>query len=481
MAGARSSRTQNLQEALTVALFIAVTDGVTNFDQGDDSVEVALSLISKQDTGLGWASATTSIEGVVDCTQVSYVPTLSGPTPNRLNELVNTLGFISPATFIVIFGVDQTYVVDGTPMKGRSISIPPGQAGNPFANHVALFYDMSLCGGAGMWVRKQGGGRVAVTPDVLLYHELSHSFYYVTTGTLGTEVQAKTDENDMRDVRGLHHCKVTSHAGGCGHPLIPCCIIASLSTGSPHSSEVNQFREFREHVLRRSEVGDDFFRTFHYHYYGFSPEVCRLMGHKPTLKALIKDYFVVPLLAGLELLIHYADHKGEGLTDLLRAQEQREDFARIYRLDFRNELKLCLSLARSYDETAISTALLSKGDEFAGVADLMRHVNKQTLTDEFINWALVDVLRIWLASASLLSTEKTSQEINAEIRKLISTWISQLPITPIWEELSRLETENELNGLEQFIFDRDSKEMFCARLIEKHPRYSATIRDWAHN
>src|SRR5207253_2297931 len=262
----------------------------------------------------------------------------------------------------------------GTPMKGRSISIPPGQAGNPFANHVALFYDMSLCGGHGMWVRKQGGGRAAVTPDVLLYHELSHSFYYVTTGSLGTEQQAKTDENDMRDVRSLPHCKVTSHAGGCGHPLIPCCIIASLSTGSPHSSEVNRFREFRECVLRRGGVGDDFFRHFHYHYYGFSPEVCRLMGHHPTLKALIRNYFVVPLLAGLELIIHYSDNKGNGLTDVLRRQTEREEFAEIYHPEFLNELKLCLSLAGSYDQAAISRVLLSKGEEFAGVADLLHHV-----------------------------------------------------------------------------------------------------------
>lgn len=463
-----------------MALFIAITDGTTNFNLGDENVEMALSWISNFDTGLGWASSPVTIDGV-SCTQVSYAQTLSGTTSNRLNELVNTIGFISPGTHIIIFGVDQTYLVNGNQMKGKSLTITPGQAGNPFANHIALFYDMSLCGGQGIWVRKQGGGRTSVTPDILLYHELSHTFYYVTTGTQATESQAKTDENDMRDVRNLPHCKTSSTSGGCGAPLINCCIVASLSTGSHYSSEVNRLREFREYVLRRSEVGNDFFKHFHYHYYGFSPEVCRLMGHQPTLSPLIRNYFVVPLLAGLELLIHYADNKGEGLVNLLRQQAEREEFSGIYRPDFLNEIAVCLSLVGSYDQAAISKALLSKGEEFAGVADLLRHVNEQTVKDDFINWALVDVLRIWLSSTSLLATEKTDEEINAEIYTLISVWISHLPITSIWEEFSRLETENELHSLEQFIFDRNSKEVFSERLIEKHPNYSVTIRGWAQN
>jgi len=466
-----------------MGLFIAQTDGTETYDLTHAEVDViAISLL---DAGIGFDEVNTVDREGITCVPVEYTQNETGPTADRLDDLVNNVTYTSPPD-IVIFAVDFSYSLsDGTPVGGNGLALPIGNAANPFTSHVCTFYDITLCDGAGIWVDAEGGGSTGMSTEVMLYHELSHCFHFVTGTTASTsaqeEVNAEIDENDMRDASGLDHRDVNSHNGGCGGGPPNCCIVASLATGSPYSSEVNRFRYFREHILRGSEVGDDFFKHFHYHYYGFSPEVCRLMGHQPSLSPLIKKYFVAPLLAGVELLIHYSAHKGKGLLDLLHQQAEREEFAEIYDQEFLDELSTYLNFVENHDYTIISRAMLKKGEDFSGVASLLGYIKEQTANDDFINWALVDVLRIWLSSALLLTTEKTDEEIDKEIHLLISEWIAHLPITAIWGEFSRLQMESELNNLEQFVFDRRGKDTFAMRLIEKYPEYSSTIMRWGQN
>jgi len=485
-------------EVETVGLYIAKTDTTvqTETEYLFSDAEQRIIGIAMEDLGIGFdENSLVNIEGML-CIPVTYNQTLTGPTTDRLNVLVHNLGFdhalavsYTSPPHIIILAVDDTYTApNGAPFPDFGLTLPPSPQ-NPFVNHVSVYYNTKPCSGAGefgVWVNKEGGGTMSASPTLLLYHELAHSYQYVRGGPSNDEAQAITDENEMRDALGEDHRDVNNPGGGCNSSPPPPppngpCIIASLATGSPHSSEVNYLRQLRDHILRRSEVGNDFFKHFHYHYYGFSPEVCRLMVQQPTLSPLIKKYFVVPLIAGLELLVHYAEHQGQGLVDLLNQQGKQEDFIEIYKPEFRNQLAAYLRFTETFDQAATSMALSSKERDFEGVADLLRHVNQQTVKDEFINWALVDVLSIWLSSASFLTTQKTDEEINAAIHALISEWISRLPITPIWREFSSLETERELNSLEQFIFDRESKESFAQRLIQKYPKHSTTIRGWAQD
>lgn len=476
-----------------MAIFIAISDSTDNFDF--EKAESNIISISKSDAGIGFASTGSLIQGVT-CEQVSYSQSNTGPTPDRINLLINNIGFDAGISLsygsppdIVIFGVGYQYLLpDGTPIVG-AVTLPEGSfdPGNPLLSHISIFYDTSLCNGSGYWVMKDGAGQVQLDNAITLYHELAHAFKYVIWGNIADETQASDDENDMRDVEGADHRDINNHTGGCGGGIPttedppPNCIIVSLATGSPYSNEVNSLRNLREHILRRSEVGDDFFKQFFYSYYGFSPEVCRLMRHQPALRPLIKKYFVAPLLAGLELLVHYAEHQGQGLVDLIHRQAKREEFKEIYQPEFLRELAAYLSFTKNYNQAAISMALTSKGEGFAEIAGLLQHVNDEIIKDDFINWALVDVLKIWLSSASLLTTEKTDEETNSEVQALISEWISHLPITSIWKEFSHLETENELFSLEQFIFERESKEIFAERVIEKYPTHANIIRRWAQN
>jgi hypothetical protein len=475
-----------------MGLFIGQTDGVNNFDVGQ--VEVDIMQIGLLDIGVGFTeNPTTNIEGVT-CVQVTYAQTEFGNTANRLNDLVNNVTYVSPPN-IIVFAVDDSFVLDdGTttlPLKGNGIALPAGDSLSPFANNVCAFYDKTLCGGQGVWVDKEGGGTVCNTPEVVLYHELSHCFHFVTGTTAPTsadeERNAEIDENDMRDVRGLDHRDVDSHNGDCGGADTcfgtngNCCIIASLATGSAHSDSVRRFRQFREKILRRTEVGDAFFKEFHYYYYSFSPEVCRLMGHQPNLAPEIREKFVEPLLAAIELLIFYAENKGNGLADFLRQQSEQKELQGLYRTEFLEELSTFLGLVKNLNQTSMVDFLSLQNEKITGFTDLLIYINEQTLANEYVRWALVDVLDIWVTSAMLLKSDKSRKEIESEIYRLLSDWIAHLPVTPVWEDFSRLQTELELESLGRFIFDPEAKRVFARRLIEIYPKYSTTIHRWCDN
>jgi hypothetical protein len=464
-----------------MALFIAQTDGTTDFRV--DQVEVDVISISLVDMGVGFDEPNPQVFEGVTTIPVTYTQNETGPTADRLNALVNDVGFTSPPN-IIVFGVDDSFSLsDGTPLKGNGIAIPPGGSGNPFSSHVAAFYDVTLCGGAGVWVDKEGGGTMQQTTDEILFHELSHCFHFVTGTTASTsaqeEVNAETDENEMHDVRGAAHRDVNSHNGGCGGGDPGCCIIASLSTGSPFSREVNRLRYVREHALRCSEVGDDFFKAFFYSYYSFSPEVCRLMGHHPELRGLIKGYFVVPLLGAFELFVAYVENRGTGLAELLVEQAQRPELAAVHTPAFQKELDEFLGLAQACDLSTIHEAIQGRDQKFACVSLLLKHVNQKVMADQVIRWSLLEMLRIWLAASALVNSGHAVEDCNRQIYRMVSEWISLLPITAVWKEFSRLQTEEELALLGHFIFDPGAKLVFARRLVQEHPRYATTINSWA--
>jgi hypothetical protein len=469
-----------------VTLFIAQTDGTTAFDL--TQVEVDLLSITLVDTGLGFTeNPTTSIEAVTTV-PVTYTRTENGPTPTRIDDLVNNHGFTAPP-HIVVFGVNDTVVLsDGTPLKGNGISIPVGSPGNPFTGHVAALYDVTLCGGAGEWVDKEGGGTTQNTTEVVLYHELSHCFHFVTGTTAATsaaeEVAAETDENDMRDVRGLPHRDVHSHNGGCGGGTPSCCIVASLATGSPYSAEVGTFRHYREHVLRGSDVGDDFFATLHHQYYAFSPEVVRLMGRRPELGSTIRGRYVLPLLAAVELLIHYADERGSRLTWLLREQRARAGCADAFAPDALATLHSGLTLARAFaaQEPGSKTPALP-GATSAGPPDqldeLAALVDARAVRHGVLAWALLETVQLWTDAQLALQRGAGERQVGETFSTAIADWLGRMPISDLWAEFSRLKAKAELEYLDQFMFDVRARTLFARRLAQAVPRHATTATAWA--
>src|SRR5262249_13581360 len=68
-------------------------------------------------------------------------------------------------------------------------------------------------------------------------------------------------------------------------------------------------RRVRDGVLRCSEIGFDFFKHLHDDYYGFSPEVCRLMARSRGLVDTVRVRFVGPLTVALELMAAHGIEK----------------------------------------------------------------------------------------------------------------------------------------------------------------------------
>lgn len=460
-----------------MGLFIADTDGVNTFRLAQ--CELDLIQIAAQDAGQG-STAGANVEGVT-CNTAIYNGSTAGVTQIRLNDLTNNVTYVSPPN-VVIMAVTQDFVLsDGSQLGFGGVSIPVGNALNPFAAQVCTIYDQELCGGAGVTVEAQGGGTAQTSSSVILYHELSHCFHFVTgtTGGASEERNATIDENDQRAVEGLGLRDIDSRVANCGGGGGGCCIVATLATESPFSTEVHRFRKLREHVLRKSEVGDNFFKNFFYHYYGFSPEITRLMGSQPEFSPLVKERFVLPLLAGVELLIHYADHKGKGLANFLQKQAERGDLAYLHSIAFLQEIKTYLAISKVYDEKMIDAVLSSKGKEFLPVKKALKYINRKTLENEFIRWPLIELMELWAESAFLLHSGKNERQIDKDIYRMLSEWMGKMPVTTIWEEFSGLQVKEELDYLEQFIFDRRSKEIFATRLSNKHSGHAHVVRTWA--
>jgi hypothetical protein len=139
-----------------------------------------------------------------------------------------------------------------------------------------------------------------------------------------------------------------------------------------------------------------------------------------------------------------------------------------------------LKLARNFDGEVVSTLLQGKTQALSGLHTLLKHVNVEALRDEYIDWTLVSILELWTQSAQLLHSGRDESEIELELCGKIADWIALMPISNIWADFSRLETEIELQSLEQFIFDSRAKATYSMRLIESHPRHSETIIAWAN-
>jgi len=460
-----------------MSLFLAKSFSSSTYEFAKAQADVIS--ISRMDTGIGFNEANpVTIEGAT-CVPVTYTRSQTGPTAVRLERLVHDTGFTSPRQIIVLGAPSGTIMpngIDVSSVAGEAWNI--GDTGAPFASHISLIYDTGDCHGTGHWVDKAGGGTTSFPPDVILYHELAHCFHFAT-GVTTSEPLAETDENDMRDARGLPHRNTASHNGGCGGGPTTCCIVATLATGSPYSVEIQRFRYFRENTLRQSMVGDDYFNELYYRYYGFSPEVTRLMGHEPRLSPLIKDWFVMPLLAAVEMLIYYADNRGIGLAKFLHTQSTREGLSDIFQKDFLDELSVYLKMIRISDSQDISLAVKDKARKYPGFDKLLLHINRETLKDEYINWSLLSVVELWVESGQLLHDDRPDTEIDSEIYEKIGRWLAHLPVSKIWGEFSRLQTEIELQNLEQFLFDSRFKELFAERLMKIHSRHGDTIRRWA--
>lgn len=466
-----------------MGLFIAQSIESTNFEVLQS--ETDLIAISQMDAGIGFDEVNlTSIEGV-SCIQVTYdTQNETGATSDRLFDLVNEQSYSSP--HIIILADDGSFVLaDGsTTAFANGFAMPVGNQLNPFANNVCTIYDITLCGGEGIWVDAEGGGTTGMSTEVMLYHELSHCFHFVTNTTAPTsaaeEVAAEIDENDMRDVSGLQHRDTNSHNGGCGGGPITCCIIASLATDSPYSNEVVQLRYLRDKALRVSAVGDDFFNLFFNSYYSFSPEVTRFLGRYPKLSNLTKDHFVIPFLIGLETVLYYCNNEQNSYLTISFIEKKIKDIKHIEKYN-EIDFKIIRELLKEDKVTKIFpiinrsiTYSLDK-NSLSELSELLINASK----DEIIKWSLIDIVLTWFDLVEIIQSNKSNKEKSEHISNIIENWLSEIPVTPIWGSLTRSQIENELSNLNHYLFNKRLKSQFSFKLTKRFKQHEEIINHWS--
>jgi hypothetical protein len=420
---------------------------------------VHLSVISNLDTGLGLAPAVGNLQ------QVTYAQTDPGIPATRLNTLVNTAFGVNPAgTDIIILAVNGTFTLnDGSLITTRGgTALPPAGSGMPGAglNTTAsclVLYDTSDRNGTGYCLARAGTGGtldLRLPLSVMLYHELSHALRIVTTGLLvltaacnpasPEESAAITDENDMRTqlaaltgdpviLRDTNiHCGGACPGGGGGGGS--CCIVASVSSGSPLSAEVQELRALREQLLRRNEVGFAFFDDLHYAYYGFSPQMVSVMAADLELREVVLEGFVRPLIRMLQLV-----------RDLCIEELDAPELGRRFR-----ERLAGAETARADEAMVRASGMLTSTSPAASDAErqVAELLATRALTDPHVRWALVEPV---LAYHELLSGRRDGESdpaLGARLVAFVDSWAGELPLSPQWGLLATEQVADELDVLE---------------------------------
>lgn len=433
--------------------------------------------ISNMDGGIGQDPP------VGDLIHVTYTQSQTGPCPNRLNTLVNTSFPTIPAdpTDIIILALDNTFVASNGTLLGAfgGETLKPGQTdSNGFTNptnSALVLYDTSQDGGAGYCAKGLASGKYDLqSPNsVILYHELSHAFRICTNSQLSLahpgvcpaspeETAAEVDENDMRTQLGIPLRDTTDH---CANPGCPtnCCIVATIATGSPYSREVNALRQVRDSFLRRSEVGYSFFEHLLYDYYGFSPEVTRMMALTPELKKLIETWFVRPLTASLSLIRAWS-LDGCDENEIGKRFEQSAA-----------EIDLTVENARLVRDMLQARAEIPAfNSDLVELADLLQ---QRAQPSPYIEWGLMQPTCMYLDACVWRSEGLSPSALGERLTVAFDAWASAMPMLDVWHRLPRYSINEELAFLHRALLRTpESRLRFGERLATHISADDATLK-----
>jgi hypothetical protein len=445
------------------------TGGAGSGNVSPDAVHLDLFSISNSDLGdgthVGYGEGATT----GDLIQVTYDRSKTGPCPQRLDTVVNTNFGVNPQNIdILIIGAGANFTLsDGTSVLANGLTIPVGNAENPTTS-VLIIYDTTDNNGAGICVRREGSPNYDLPEpsSVILYHEMSHAFHLANGDPLATgdngctaspeENRAETDENDMRDQLGLAHRDATDHCGNAGCTSPGCCIVATVTTGSPYSEEVNALRQVRDGLLRCSEIGYDFFAYLHKDYYAFSPEVCRLMAFSEELRNQVRARFVQPLTLSLDMVrVHTVEraNAAELGARFLAAVAVRPEVAALTA----NELAQGHAVLARGLATDVGTPALKA---------LAALLDERAQPSAYVRWALIRPIEILIEALCWRLQERPAEEIGLDLGALFDDWAVEMPLTDVWVKLSRWAVTQELEFLEKSLLrDAGTRLRFGRRLV----------------
>ena len=364
--------------------------------------------------------STVALPGDPTAVQVTYAPAQSGFGQDRLDGLVNTL-----ASFIVITGVDSTFIINGAPISNN--------AGLTFVDGaiIRVVYDVTQCAGSNYFVFDSGGNQISFPNVVLLGHEMAHAFHLGVGDSPpagpAAEFQAETDENGYRSQFGLTLRDPNNHAGGCGFTggggggTTISCLIASAAYGSPDAPQLLNVRRLRDVVIRQSRWGAELFDRLHEEYYRFSPQVAACMNGTPQVRQGISALIVEPFFEFLAVLEIYTRLRSEAAptveTRLQTFQGARQFAPQV--LAALTDLKRDLGEGRPD-----AVAFRARGDmlPLAIVQCLCDVIEATVPAGGYVSWALLDPLILfWRAITA-------GENPGATLLRGIDAWLSETPL-----------------------------------------------------
>jgi hypothetical protein len=220
-----------------------------------------------------------------------------------------------------------------------------------------------------------------------------------------------------------------------------------------YSDEVNLLREIRDGVLRRSEIGYDFFCKLHRDYYAFSPEVCRLMARSPSLLERVRAHFVGPLTVALHLIRAHTMHGAAGvqLGELLRQR------AGAISVD-----------AETLEQARALVAGTQPSGGNAHDRELSQLLSDRAVGSKFVRWALLEPIELTLQQVIALRSGVATSVVGEQFAALAGAWAARMPLTDKWRELSLYDLRGELRFLERTLLPRGEARRALAKRLAAH-------------
>lgn len=419
--------------------------------------------------------------------QVTYARTQNGPPQLRLDTLVNTAftpdygGGANNVDTIIIAGLKDFVLDDGSSFADNGTALAPASSGlagsslNPTENCLVIYdSQQNIC------VARDGSGGdidLSISNPVVLYHEFSHAFRIVNNTLLALTLEcdpaspeenaAIIDENELRtqiadrqgetpELRDPNiHCGQVGCSGGC-------CIIASVASRSWSSRQVQALRAVRDHFVRSTEVGFAFFERFFHDYYAFSPQVCTLMEKNAGIPGVLLEGYIDPLLAFWRMMIQRSqtpmDEAALGHLFATLHPDRGEASARFDALD------------------AVVRRWLSGGDSDAEARELIALLVERAWPSEYVQWALIEPVRIYRQLLSVLLDDTTPGSIGREFAAALDAWAPNFPLSDVWGVFAVEDVVRELQFCETALMQSASgKRKFRERLRARFAGVTAVI------
>jgi hypothetical protein len=394
--------------------------------------------------------------------------TASGQVRQLLKDMVDS------SRDFKLFGVGPGFVwSDGSTLRDGA-----GGALGSF-----LFYDVENCEGDGRWVRGVNGEEVCTSSAGILFHEMGHRHLGHPSGfssedTDNDERAAVGVENLLRTAQGLVE-RDPDHwpESSCGCPGSDCCIVASVASGSPYSSEVHALRFLRDYILRTTVLGRHLFDMLHSEYYSFSVSVCRIMLLSPEAKTNVQNWLVIPLIQSYEAARRYAcfpeDIAGLG-KQVMENSLPDSPVESLEHADLEKGLLFIEALLGRSPSTVQNCALDASTIEICDT--LKTHLHNCP----HITWAIVEPLLAYVETKVQFRGTAQVEDAGLFFKQRMETWLPAIPLRYLLPKMSDTDLLESLSRLSESVFTSpDVRKQLGIRIsdiLSSHKRDAVTGR-----